>query len=389
MKINLYDTKNAYCYKNFITILKTWLLFKFLANNTITNFLFKVTTWLQKKKLSPNFLIKSTIYSVFCGGEDIKKTKKTVSKLYNLNVKSILDYSSEGIDNDIEFEKSKKIILETIHNAYKNYKQIPFSVFKPSAIGHISLYKKVSCGITLSDYEKSIFEKVKNRFHEIASYASLKKIKLLVDAEESWLQNSVDEIVLELMNIYNKENVIVFNTIQMYRKNRIEVIENYIEEAEKKSFKIGIKLVRGAYLEKEKERAKRLNYPCPIQESKKKCDEDFNKAFLLIMNNLDNCELMLATHNIRSCELLIENMKAKNIKPNDSRIYFAQLYGMSDNISMNLSKNNFNVAKYLPFATVDKIIPYLYRRAKENSSIKGQSSRELSFLTKEIKRRYL
>lgn len=360
--------------------------------------LFKIIAWSWLIKIGPSVLkvlmplyfpipiIKATIFKHFCGGESIKETAKTTKELAILNVKTILDYSVEGKQEEVVFDAN---VVETIAT-FKEAKQtsdIPFGVFKPSGFGRLALLEKVNSKKNLSTKEKEEFDRFIKRVHELCEAAYTLGVPIFIDAEETWTQNPVDEVVLEMMRKYNKEKVIIHNTVQLYRWDRIAYMKEIIAIAKKENFKIGLKLVRGAYIEKERERAEKLNYPDPMQKTKSDTDRDYDLAQKICMENLDIISFCSGTHNEESALYLIELMKEHNIAKDDKRVYFAQLLGMSNHISNNLAKDNYNVAKYVPYGPVKDVTPYLIRRAEENTSIAGQTGRELQLIQKELERR--
>ncbi|MCJ7466064.1 MAG: proline dehydrogenase family protein, partial [Maribacter sp.] len=263
----------------------------------------------------------------------------------------------------------------------------PFAVFKPTGYGRFLLFEKIGEGKSLTKAEQAEWDRVVARFDVTCKKAFDLDVSLLIDAEESWMQDAADSLVEEMMRKYNTKKAVVFNTLQMYRWDRMDYLKNLHEKAKKEGFKIGMKLVRGAYMEKENERAEEKEYPTPICASKEATDDNFDMAISYMVDHLDTISLFAGTHNEKSCYKLMELMQTKRIAPSNPRIWFGQLYGMSDHITFNLAKKGYNVAKYLPFGPVRDVMPYLIRRAEENTSVAGQTSRELSLLKKERKRR--
>lgn len=332
------------------------------------------------------WIIKPTIFKHFCGGENIEECQETISGLAYHNIKCILDYAAEGMNSEEDFDRVKDEVISNIKSA-RNNKNIPFCVFKPTGIANFNVLEKISAQKALSDSEEDMHSNIIYRFDQIFSAAHNYGVNVFVDAEESWIQKAIDDIVLEMMLKYNKERAIVQNTVQLYRTDRLKYLEETIEEAKNKQLFAGFKLVRGAYHEKERKRAIDLHYEIPVHQQKKETDKDYNASIKLCIQELDKVSVCIATHNEESCKLATSIMKSYKINNNDSRVYFSQLFGMSDHISFNLASNNYNVAKYLPYGTVRTVVPYLIRRAEENTSIAGQTSRELTLLTKELKRR--
>ena len=309
-----------------------------------------------------------------------------IVSLKSNGVFSILDYSKEGTGSEEEFDFVAEETLANIQHANDN-EHISYCVFKPSGIGAINLYEKVSTNEKLSEEEEKAFQKVKSRYQRIAQAASDKKVRVLIDAEESWIQPAVDKIVEQLMKQYNHSECIVYQTVQLYRKDRLQYLRGLIGKARNQSWFLGVKLVRGAYLEKERERAQIQGYESPICETKEQTDKNFDEAIVSCVENIDVVRLCSGTHNQKSVQLLVDLMMEKGLSVKDSRIDFAQLLGMSDNLSFNLSHAGFLVSKYVPYGPIEDMIPYLGRRAEENSSVKGQTTRELELLTQELERR--
>ena len=332
-------------------------------------------------------VIKSTLFRQFCGGENIEECALTISKLAKAKIGTILDYSVEGQENETVFEATKLEIIRTVIKAADN-PNIPFSVFKVTGIARFHILAKASdASYTLSEQELAELKKIQNRFDAIVEKAYELKVRIFVDAEESWIQPVIDRMVMEASKKYNRERCYVYNTVQIYRHDRLEFVKNCIEIAREEDFMLGFKIVRGAYMEKERERAERMQYPSPIQADKASCDRDFDACLKLCLSNIERVNFCAGTHNENSCKLLIEEMQKNGLAPSDKRIYFAQLLGMSDHISYNLANAGYNVAKYVPYGKVKEVLPYLVRRAEENSSVKGQAGRELSLIQQELRRR--
>lgn len=331
-------------------------------------------------------MVKATIFKQFCGGEDIEDSMEASAQLAFHKVGTILDHSVEGEDSEEDLDDNMWEILKTVQAAADN-KHIPFCVFKPSGVARFALLKKVNTGADLNYDENIQWEAAGDRFDIICKAAFNAGTPVLVDAEESWIQDAVDQLVELMMSRYNKERTIVYNTAQMYRHDRLQYIKDMKARADGGGYSIGVKLVRGAYMEKERERAENKGYPSPIQPDKESTDRDYNAAQEFCLEHLDSVALCSGTHNEESCALLVNAMDRKNVAKDDERIYFAQLLGMSDHISFNLADAGYNVAKYVPYGPVKEVLPYLMRRASENRSIEGQTGRELSLLIKEKRRR--
>ncbi len=382
------NTEVAFKLKSDSQLERAYFLFKMIAKEPLVKIGTAVTKFALNAHLPVEGLIRSTVFDHFCGGINENDCMPLVDSLSKLGVKSVLDYSVEGKEGEEQFISTlNKVIELTAFSKIKN--AMPFSVFKPTGLGRFELFHKVTEKIELSDQEVIEWSQVKKRFDIASNSASQSNIKLLIDAEESWIQGAADEICTNLMAKYNQKKVVVFNTLQCYRWDRL----NYLKEEHKKAlangYKLGYKIVRGAYLEKENERAEAKGYKSPICETKTATDTCFNEVLNYILNNLSEIELFIGTHNEESTYLALDQMKEKKIAKNDSRVWFGQLYGMSDHITFNLAKLGYGVAKYIPFGPVKDVMPYLIRRAEENTSVAGQTSRELSLIKKEKQRRKL
>lgn len=380
------DTAIAFSGKTDADMRRSYWLFKLVGNSGLVNFGQKFTTFAIKTHLPIRSFIKATIFRQFCGGENINECLKTIDQLGKYHVGSILDYSVEGKAEESVFDHTAEQIIETIVLAGKN-KNISFAVFKPTGVGDIELWEKVSSKTALAPNEQQAWEKVKTRFDKICAKAHEQKVQLLIDAEESWTQVAVDELAREMMMKYNKEQAIVFNTAQMYRNDRLVYLENAVKDAREKKYFFGVKIVRGAYMEKERARAAKLGYPSPINTTKPDTDKEYNSALEFCIKNIDVVSICAGTHNEASAMLLVKLMQQNNLQANHSHVWFSQLLGMSDHISFNVANAGYNVAKYVPYGPVRDVLPYLIRRAMENTSVKGQTGRELSLIIKEKQRR--
>lgn len=378
------NTQIAFISKSDSDLKQSYWLFKLIGNPTLV----KYGGGLAPLGLKLGFkgLIKSTIFKQFVGGENIADCNKTIEQLGKYNIGTILDYSVEGKESETDFDNCCKETIETIHRA-KNDKNIPFSVFKVTGLARFALLEKVTAKQNLSSEESAEYERVRERVRKICEEAYTNKQPLFIDAEESWIQQAIDDLVNENMARYNKNEAIVYNTFQLYRKDRLAYLKTSLEMGKTNGYHVGAKLVRGAYMEKERARAAEMNYPSPIQDTKANSDKDYDLAVEFCVENIDRMGLCAGTHNEKSSLLLVDLMKKKNIAANDKRVFFSQLLGMSDHISYNLSQNGYNVAKYVPYGPVKEVLPYLIRRAQENTSVKGQTGRELSLIIKEKERR--
>lgn len=388
LEIDFSDTKVAFENQSIEKLKKNYAIFALMNQN----WLVKIGTFFIKYSLKFGLpikkIIKQTIFELFCGGETIQDCKSTIATLHKYSVGTILDYSVEGEDDEKSFDATEAEVIASISYGKLHKAEIPFSVFKITGIASRDLLTKVQNGHKLSETEEKHWVNFKNRFENICKKASECEIRLFVDAEETWIQTVIDDLVLEKMGKYNSSNATyIYNTYQLYRNEGLGILMQHISRAKSGGFKIGAKLVRGAYMEKERKRAEELNYPDPINESKAKTDEQFNLALEACMDNIETVSVCCGTHNENSCKLGVDLLNKKGLDSGDSRVYFAQLLGMSDNISYNLAKKGYNVAKYVPYGPIEAVLPYLFRRADENTSIAGQSSREFLLLKRELKRR--
>ena len=331
-------------------------------------------------------IIKSTVFKQFCGGERESEYTSVVGKLGQSGIGAILDYSVEGTEDESGFESTKRELL-TIIDKSKTNPDIPCTCMKMTGIGPFDLYKKVTANETLTAEEQQEWDHVKSRLETICE-ASFKADKpIYIDAEETWIQQAIDDLTEEMMSRYNRDKAIVFTTLQLYRWDRNDYFLELIRRARTGGYKLGIKIVRGAYIEKERERAKRYGYPSPINPTKEATDREYDKSVQIFIDNIDVVEICVGTHNEASCKLLLQLMAEKDLPNDHPHIYFSQLYGMSDNISFNLAKAGYNVSKYLPYGPVESTLPYLARRAEENTAIAGQMSKELEIIIQERNRR--
>jgi proline dehydrogenase len=380
------NTKIAFGLKNNSELERAYLLFKMIGNASLVKVGTALTHFALKAHLPVEGLIRATVFDHFCGGTNEEDCLSVVDKMYTKGVSSVLDYSVEGKEEEAQFDAAFQMTLKTIEFAKKR-QAIPFAVFKPTGFGRIDLYEKVGAKQTLSDSEQLEWNRIEARFDQVCQTAYEQNVLLLIDAEESWMQDAADDLVTEMMRKYNTEKAVVFNTLQMYRWDRLDYLKKLHLEAKEHNFHIGMKLVRGAYMEKEHARALEKGYPTPICESKEATDLNYDAAVEYMMQHIDSMAIFAGTHNEDSSYKLMDLMQKEALSSNDGRIWFGQLYGMSDNISYNLAANKFNVAKYLPFGPVRDVMPYLIRRAQENTSVAGQTSRELSLIKTERDRR--
>jgi proline dehydrogenase len=380
------NTQVAFALKTDTELERAYFLFKMISNEPLVKIGTAVTNFALKAHLPVEKLIRATVFDHFCGGTNEQDCLSVVDKMYTKGVSSVLDYSVEGKEEEAQFDAALEMTLKTIEFA-KERNAIPFAVFKPTGLGRFYLYQKKGEKKEFTPEEQAEWNRVEDRFEKVCKLGYEKDVALLIDGEESWMQDAADELVEKMMVKYNKEKAIVFNTLQMYRWDRLNYLRELHDRANKEGFLIGMKLVRGAYMEKENKRALEFGYASPICESKSATDDNYNAAVLYMIQHLDKMSLFSGTHNEESSYYLMQLLKENNLDKNDSRVWFGQLYGMSDNISYNLAKSEYNVAKYLPFGPVRDVMPYLIRRAEENTSVAGQTSRELDLIKAERKRR--
>ncbi len=384
--ISFDNTEIAFRSKSDTDLKRSYLLFKTLSHNSIVRLGGSLTQSAIKMHIPVNWIVKPTIYKQFVGGETIVECSPTVRNLEEYHVKAILDFSVEGKESDEEIKAALLETLKSIDNASKDA-NIPFAVFKPTAFTRTEILEKVSAGQSLSKEESLEADRFRSRIETLCHAAHQNNTPILIDAEDSWYQPFIDEVVEAMMIKYNTEQAIVFNTFQMYRHDRLDFLKQSYKKATEGNYFLGAKFVRGAYMEKERERAKEMGYPSPIQPEKESTDRDYNAALKFCIDHLDRIVIFNGTHNEYSSNYLSQLIEEKGLAKDDQRVWFSQLYGMSDHISFNLAHAGFNVAKYVPYGPVEHVIPYLVRRAEENTSVKGQTSRELSLISREMSRR--
>ena len=386
MSLDFNNTKVAFHLKSDSELERAYFLFKMISIEPLVRIGTAATNFALKAHLPVEGLIRSTVFDHFCGGVNEVDCIPKIAEMHKSGVYSVLDYSVEGKVVEAQFDLALKKTLELITFSKKN-EAMPIAVFKPTGFGRLKIYQKVSDKSSLSPFEEEEWARIKKRFDLVCASGKTNNIKILIDAEESWIQEAVDDLILEMMELYNKEAVIVYNTLQTYRWDRLEYLKKIQLKSHQLNFKLGFKIVRGAYMEKERLRAIEFGYKSPICETKALTDVLFNDTLTFIFSNLDKIQPFIGTHNENSTSLAIRLMLQANISNNDHRVWFGQLYGMSDHISYNLANQGYNVAKYVPFGPVKDVMPYLIRRAEENTSVAGQTSRELSLIKKERKRR--
>jgi len=402
--ISFENTQYAFEYKTNAELKKAHFLFSLMGNPLLISLGLRIMQWAIKLNLPLiKSIIKKTIFEQFVGGETLEQTKWVVSKLADYQVKVILDYGVEGKENEQAFQSATTEFLKAIEYA-SSQKNIPFISIKISGISRFSLLEKIDHNMSihkdfplleryqaairlLDEEEKKEWQLVYERLHQLCSLANEKNIALLIDAEESWIQEPVDGLATIMMIAFNIKKCVVYNTFQLYRHDRLKFLQSNFSITENNQVILGAKLVRGAYMEKERLRAAKNGYPSPIQPSKESTDQDYNTAIEFVINHLDKVAVIIASHNEYSNLYATQLMSKNNIPANHPHMHFSQLYGMSDNITFNLAKFGCSVSKYLPFGPIKDVVPYLIRRAQENSSVAGQTGRELSLIKTELQRR--
>lgn len=399
MKISFDDTVTAFNYKTSRELKRAGFLFQLMSIKWLMKLILKISSIAFKMGLPIKWLIKGTLFDQFVGGETLQETSQMAARLSKFNVKIILDYGVEGKENDESFDKATAEFIKAITYA-ASQPNIPFISLKITGIGRFGLLERIAGasnyqGIMqgeipldiLSSDEKEEWDRLLARMCQIAEAATSKNIGVLVDAEESWIQDTIDGIAIMMTQEFNIGKAVVYNTAQLYRKDRLQFVRDCSGYALKNGFICAMKLVRGAYMERERRRAAELNYNSPVNETRKDTDNDYNSALEYCINPVNGVHIIIGSHNEYSNLYATQLMEKSGLSANDTRIHFSQLFGMSDNITFNLAKAGFYVSKYLPFGPFKDVIPYLLRRAEENSSVDKQSGRELSLIKKELKRR--
>lgn len=387
-KLSFDNTEIAFRGKSNADLERAYWLFKIISVNFLTRIGPPITNLALKLGLPIKPLIKSTIYRHFCGGESIAECERTVMQLDAGGVGSILDYSIEGEDDESVFDATCQEIMKTIRHA-EGDERIPLTVFKVTGLVRLTLLEKKDANKPLDASEVAEYQRWKDRVNQICGLAHELGVPVMIDAEESWIQDSIDALSIEMMRRYNQEKVLVFNTYQLYRNDKLASLMADHKLASLEQFFFGAKLVRGAYMEKERERALEYNYPSPIHDSKEATDSDYDQALKYCISTIEEVSLVAGTHNENSCRVLAELLDEKEIPHDHEHVHFSQLLGMSDNLSFNLAAAGYNVVKYVPYGPVETVMPYLFRRAEENTSVAGQMGRELKLISKEKKRRKL
>jgi proline dehydrogenase len=392
MNLSLENTQHAFAYKSNADLRKARFLFSVIQSPLVVSIATNVTPFLMKSGLPINGLIRSTIFKQFVGGETLEDSARVTKQLGSYGVQVILDYGVEAREGEENFDAVTEKIIEAVEFAATE-KNVPFVSVKLTGLASMNLLDtlneapRLRSGIHDSESQTAEWERVRERMYAICDVANEKGIGILIDAEETWIQDPIDRLAIELMGVYNKEKVVVYNTYQLYRHDRLHFLKLSHKLAVEGNFLLGAKLVRGAYMEKERERALAMNYPSPIHDDKNATDADFDAATLYCIQNKENISLIVASHNEHSNLSIVTKMQELGMSNNDTKVHFSQLFGMSDHISFNMALENYNVSKYLPFGPIQDVIPYLMRRAQENSSVNGQTNRELLLIRKELARR--
>ncbi len=386
---SLFDnTEVAFALKSDSQLERAYFLFKMISYEPMVRIGTAATNFALKANLPVEGLIRSTVFDHFCGGINEEDCLPVIDHMFTKGVSSVLDYSVEGKDKEATFDEAKDKILKIVRFADEK-EAMPIVVFKPTGFGRFFLYQKKGEGKTFTEEEQEEWNRIIARFDAVCQLAKEKDVEVLIDAEESWMQDAADELCELMMRKYNVEKPIVYNTLQTYRWDRLDYLKGLHKRAKADNFKIGFKIVRGAYMEKERDRAEEKGYKSPICDNKQATDDNFNTCMKYMLDNLETISIFIGTHNEQSCYLAMELMDKLGIDKKDNNVWFGQLYGMSDHISFNLAEQGYNVAKYVPFGPVKDVMPYLIRRAEENTSVAGQTSRELNLLKQEKKRRRL
>ena len=386
--IDCADTSLAFAYKSTFELLRAFFIFSMMNHPKTVKWGTALMKTLFRLKIPfTQTFVKHTLFAHFCGGVSLRDTQNIADKLQHFKVGIITDYSVEGARDDCGFDQVQKEVLSSIAYAAQQ-PNIPFCVFKITAISTTALLAKVQKNAILAASEVTAFDRVKERVKHICEFAARKGVKIFIDAEETWIQQTIDKLAYEMMAVFNKKTVIVYTTYQMYLRGAYGALVYALAQAREKDYKIGAKIVRGAYMEKERNRASKLGYADPIQPNKTACDQAYNRVLALCVENREHMALCAGTHNEESCLLLTKLMRQARVKHSDTRFFFAQLYGMGDHISFNLASSGYCVAKYLPYGPIPSVLLYLFRRAEENTSVAGQSNREYRQLRNELKRRF-
>ena len=380
------NTKVAFALKNNYELSRAYYLFKMLSYQSLVSVGSSLTNVALNLNLPLKGLIRKTVFNHFCGGVNEEDCIPTIDKMYTKKVCSVLDYSVEGKESEVDFDSARDKILDIVRFADEK-EAMPIVVFKPTGFGRFALFQKIGEKKALTEEEKQEWTRIVARYDAVCKLASERDVVVLIDGEETWMQDSADDLAEDMMRKYNKQKPLVYNTLQTYRWDRVDYLKEIHARAKQGGFKLGFKIVRGAYMEKERQRAEDMGYKSPICETKQATDDSFNSAMTYILNNLEDISVYIGSHNEESNYMAMEMMAKAGVARDDQRVWFGQLFGMSDHISFNMADLGFNISKYLPFGPVKDVMPYLIRRAQENTSVAGQTGRELSLLMTERSRR--
>ena len=392
MNLSFDNTQNAFAYKSTPDLKKAKFLISVIQNPLMVSLATKVTPFLMKMGFPINGILRNTVFKQFVGGETLEESARTAKLLGSYDVQVILDYGVEAKEGESNFDDVTSHIIEAIDFA-ATQNNIPFISVKITGIAshilleHLNEAPRLRSGIHDSESENAAWERVRERMYAICDVAQEKGVGILLDAEETWIQDPIDRLAIELMKEYNKEKVVIYNTYQLYRSDRLHFLQLSHRLAKEGGFLLGAKLVRGAYMEKERDRAIKLGYASPIHLNKEATDKDFDAAATYCISNKDTISLLLATHNEASNIAIATAMTNLSFEKNDQHVHFSQLFGMGDHITFNMAVQGYNVSKYLPFGPINEVIPYLMRRAEENTSVNGQTNKELVLLKTELARR--
>ena len=380
------NTEVAFAHKTDTELQKAKWLFSLIGNNKLVNVGTSLADLALRIHLPISPIFRVTVYDHFCGGETFDECKKTIAKLKKNGVYAMLNYGVELKEREEDFDKTIEKNIEALEFAGKN-KDVKVLCIKITGFGRLALFEKIQAGEKLTQTEEEELKRVVVRFEKVCASAVKNDVAIYVDAEESWIQDTLDSLTEEMMAQHNKKKAIVYNTFQHYRWDRLDYLHQQLAAAKKGGYILGAKLVRGAYMEKERDRAAQMGYKSPIHDDKNGVDKDYDGAVNLCLDNLDHVSVCIASQSEESNMKAVKEIDAKKIDRKHQHILFSQLYGMGDNITFNLARLGFNASKYLPYGPVKDVIPYLIRRAQENTSVSGQMGRELRLLTTEIKRR--
>jgi proline dehydrogenase len=386
-KIDFANTEVAFAHLSDSELRRTSWLFSMMNRPWLVKYGSSLGLWAVEHGLPfAETLVRNTIFDQFCGGTTLLNCQATIDRLAQHNTLTILDYGAEAKETELDFNHTMNENIRAIDFASAS-KHIPVLSTKITGLARFGLLEKIQADQTLTREDIGEYRNVLKRLDAICYQASNKGVSIFIDAEESWIQDTIDHLVWLMMKRYNKKRVVVFNTFQLYRHDRLQFLTESFDRAKQEGFMLGAKLVRGAYMEKERDRAEEMGYESPINPDKQSTDDKYNTALRFCLDNIDHLSLCNASHNAESSLLMTEIMEKKGIVPNHPNTLFSQLYGMSDNITFNLAKGGYRVGKYIPYGQVNEVIPYLIRRAQENSAVAGDAGREYTLVLEEVKRR--